>query len=78
MTSTRPSTRHKNIKGFMRLKQILEIIPFGKTTIWHKVKTGEFPKPVKLSERVTAWRASDIEDYIEKFSKSRELGGDNE
>ena len=53
----------------MRLKQILKIIPFGKTTIWHKVKIGEFPKPVKLSEHITAWRVSDIESYIEKFNE---------
>ena len=32
------------------------IVPFSSATLWRKVKTGAFPSPVKLSERVTAFR----------------------
>ncbi len=46
--------------GFIRLAQILTIIPVGKTCWWQGVKSGRFPKPVKLSQRCTAWRAEDI------------------
>ena len=35
-------------------------LPFSAPTLWRKVKAGTFPKPVKLSERVTAWRVGDI------------------
>ena len=34
--------------------------PFSAPTLWRKVKAGTFPKPVKLSERVTAWKVGDI------------------
>ena len=50
--------------GFMRLPQVLEVIPLGKTSWWEGVKSGRFPKPVKLSERCTAWRAEDIRNLI--------------
>ena len=40
------------------------ILPMGETTIWDKVRTGEFPKPVKLTERITAWRIEDIEEWM--------------
>jgi len=30
------------------------------------VKTGKFPKPVKLGEKITAWRVEDIRALIEK------------
>ena len=46
--------------GFMRLPQVLSVIPLGKTCWWEGVKSGRFPKPIKLSERCTAWRAEDI------------------
>lgn len=52
--------------GFMRLPAVLAVIPVSKTTWWVGVKAGRFPKPVKLGERITAWRAEDIRTLIEK------------
>lgn len=54
--------------GFVRLPQILSVIPLGKTTWWAGVKSGRFPKPIKLSEHCTAWRAEDIRELIKQIS----------
>ena len=54
--------------GFVRLTQILAVIPIGKTSWWNGVKSGRFPKSVKLSPRCTAWKAEDIHALIKKFS----------
>lgn len=61
--------------GFLRLPQILgdkkttppipPIIPVGKSTWWEGVKSGRYPKPVKLGPRTTAWRVEDIRHLIE-------------
>jgi predicted DNA-binding transcriptional regulator AlpA len=40
--------------GFMRLPQVLAVIPLGRTCWLDGVKSGRFPKPVKLSVRCTA------------------------
>lgn len=40
------------------------ILPMGETTIWDKVRTGEFPAPIKLTERITVWRIEDIEAWM--------------
>jgi predicted DNA-binding transcriptional regulator AlpA len=51
----------------LRLSQIVpHIIPVSKSTWWSGVKAGRFPKPIKLSSRVTVWRYSDIEALIIK------------
>lgn len=55
--------------GFLRLKQILALIPVGKTTWWNGVKSGRYPKPVKLGPRITAWRAEDIHSLIERMGE---------
>ena len=55
--------------GFVRLSQIMEVIPLGKTSWWAGVKSGRFPRPIKLSERCTAWKAEDIQDLIKKLSE---------
>jgi predicted DNA-binding transcriptional regulator AlpA len=55
--------------GFVRLNSILAPdgpIPVGRSTWWQGVKTGRFPKPVKLGPRTTAWRVEDIRALIEK------------
>ncbi|HZZ78869.1 MAG TPA: AlpA family phage regulatory protein [Gemmataceae bacterium] len=54
--------------GFMRLPQVLAIIPLGKTCWWDGVRSGRFPKPVKLSARCTAWRAEDIRELVDKLA----------
>lgn len=56
--------------GFMRLPQVLSVIPVGKTSWWEGVKAGRFPKPVKLSARCTAWRAEDIRKLIRTLSEN--------
>ena len=50
--------------GFVRLPQILAVIPVGPTTWWEGVKTGRYPQPVKLSPRCTAWRVEEIREFI--------------
>ena len=54
--------------GFVRLASILAPngpIPVSKSTWWDGVKTGRYPKPVKLGPRITAWRVEDIRTLIE-------------
>jgi predicted DNA-binding transcriptional regulator AlpA len=52
--------------GFVRQAQLIPgIIPFSHATLWRKVARGEFPKPVKLSERVTAWDVRDIRAWLD-------------
>jgi prophage regulatory protein len=60
--------------GYLRLWQIIgnnktnpptpPLIPISKSTWWEGVKTGRFPKPVKLGARITVWRAEDIRKLI--------------
>lgn len=58
-------------EGFVRLKQVLKVVPFGKTKWWNGVKSGEFPKPVKHG-RCTLWRVEDIRKLIDKISELSE------
>lgn len=50
--------------GFLRQAQVLAFVPISKSTLWRRVQAGTFPQPVKLSERVTVWRAEDIRHWI--------------
>jgi hypothetical protein len=39
-------------------------LPFSAPTLWRKVKAGNFPAPVKLSERVTAWNVGAVRAWL--------------
>ena len=65
------SKHHFPPSGFVRLASILAPkgpIPVGRSTWWAGVKSGRFPKPVKLGPRTTARKVEDIRDLIEKAS----------
>lgn len=54
----------------LRMKQIIgdpkatppiePIIPISRSGVYHRIKDGTFPAPVKLGPRTVAWRESDI------------------
>lgn len=50
--------------GFMRLKEVLQLFPVSKATWWNGCREGKFPKPYKLSSKVTAWRVADINELL--------------
>jgi predicted DNA-binding transcriptional regulator AlpA len=55
--------------GYVRQSQLIPaIVPFSSATLWRSVKAGTFPPPVKLSDRVTAWRVEDIRVWMKSRS----------
>ena len=56
--------------GFIRLPQVLQIIPVGKSTWWAGIKSGRFPQGVKLGPRTTAWRVEDIRQLLQELGAS--------
>jgi predicted DNA-binding transcriptional regulator AlpA len=51
--------------GYIRINTLIKIIPFSASTVWRKVKSGAFPKPIKLSKEITAWRCDDVIAWME-------------
>jgi len=54
--------------GFLRLPQVLALVPVCKSSWWAGVKSGRYPAPVKIGKRATAWRADDIYALIDTLS----------
>ena len=65
--------------GFLRLPQVLAIVPVSKSAWWEGCKTGRFPKPVKLGPRTTAWKVEDITALVKQLGgKEAYLAIDND
>ena len=53
---------------FLRLPQVLAIIPISKSAWWQGCKDGRYPKPIKLGPRTTVWRSADISALVRGLS----------
>lgn len=72
-TAERPQRVFTNSDGLSRIIRAKPakagLLPMGESTIWQKVKSGQFPQPVKLSERITAWKTADIIEWMDAKEK---------
>jgi len=55
--------------GLLKLEEVLKATCMAESTWWAGVKTGKFPKPVKLGARTSRWKISEINSLIESGSE---------
>lgn len=65
---TKQVTTAEQNQRFLRLPQVLERIPVGKSTWWAGIREGKYPKPVKLSPRTSAWLKSGIDTLCDQLA----------
>lgn len=58
---------HDIIGNPKAIPPIPALIPISRTTLLNRVRSGEYPQPIKLGPRSVAWRASDILALIAKL-----------
>ena len=59
------------MERILRIPEVVEITGLSRTTIWRRVKSGDFPAPVRLGSLATrsiGWRESQIREWIESRS----------
>ncbi len=58
--------------NLQKIEAVREITHFGKTTIYAKIKTDGFPKPVKLSPKNALWDMEKVHAWM--MSKAIQSG----
>ncbi len=62
----------------LRVSQVAERLGVSRSTVWNwgnpksRHYRPDFPKPLKLSDSITGWLSSEIDDYIGKLAAKRE------
>lgn len=51
------------MSNFLRIKDVMKKTGIARSTIWLWVKEDKFPKPIKLSPRITVWSEEEIENW---------------
>lgn len=55
--------------AFVRERDLIEsVLPFSRATLWRRVRDGDFPAPVNLGKRITAWKVGEVRRFLSEAS----------
>ena len=55
--------------GLIRKSQLIPgILPISSTTLRRMVSSGNFPSPIRLTSKVSVWKAEEIRAYLDSCS----------
>ena len=58
--------------NLLRLQQVMDRTGLGRSSIYAMASKGEFPKPIKIGLRSSAWLENEIRDWVRgKILESR-------
>ena len=61
------------MQKLIKLKTVMEITGLSRSHTYALAQRGEFPKPVKLTERSSAWVQAEVLDWIESRINQRDM-----
>ncbi len=61
MTTTDPNAP----RAVLRLPQVLSYVGLSKSTLYARIRGGQFPRPISLGGNAVAWRLRELDDWLE-------------
>ena len=69
-----PSTAARDpFPAILRTPAVLALISLSRTSLWRRVRAGDFPAPVRLGgrgSRAVGWRRVEVERWLEALPKA--------
>ena len=63
---------------FIRLPEVMQRVGMSKSQIYKLAGASEFPRPVKVSERISCWVAAEIEEWVSNKIQGRDKPAESE
>lgn len=63
---------HPTIDRFVRRPEVCEITSLPSSSLTDLIAKGSFPAPYKLSERMAAWKLSEIINWMDSRTKIKQ------
>ena len=51
------------MKTFLRIKTVCERTGLSRSTIYSLIQRGQFPQPIRLGARASAWNSDEVEAW---------------
>jgi prophage regulatory protein len=52
----------------LRIPQVIELTGLKKTSLYLMIKSGKFPRPVRIGKRAVGWKLSDLKEWLERLA----------
>lgn len=59
----------------LRLHQVLELTGISRSEIYRRMAKRSFPQAVKLGDRIVAWSAAEVADWVDQQLAARRRQG---
>lgn len=60
-------TTNHDIDGYLRLRDVLKLVPVSRATWWAGIRDGRFPAGSKLGPKIRVWRKSEIVELLDRI-----------
>ncbi|MAG01595.1 MAG: hypothetical protein CL388_10445 [Acidiferrobacteraceae bacterium] len=60
------------MKRFLRPRQTAEKVGFSISTLFRKTKSGDFPQPIKLAEKILVFDEGEVEAWMAEKQQERD------
>ena len=62
----------QQLQLFIRLPEVRQKVGMSKSHIYDLIAQDKFPKPVKVSSRISCWVAAEVEQWIQEQIDARD------
>jgi predicted DNA-binding transcriptional regulator AlpA len=62
-----PSLPSRQAAEYLKSRTVARMLDISTRTLYRKVASGEFPRPVRIGRGTTRWRLRDIEAHLAKL-----------
>lgn len=59
----------------LKLPEVSHLTGMPKSSVYWRVARGEFPRPIKIGARASAWRSTDVDEWIKARAEAGEAHG---
>ena len=63
------SIKHSPGRRIQRPKQVMERMGWSRTTLWRRVRAGEFPAPMQTGPNTVGWFDDVVDDAQESLAR---------
>ena len=62
----------QQLQLFIRLPAVLQKVGMSKSFVYDLITQDKFPKPVKVSSRISCWVAAEVEQWVQERIDARD------
>lgn len=55
----------------LKIKEVMAIVHLGRSTIYRKMKDGEFPKHFRTGKRAVHWKESEVREWYDSLKTAK-------